>query len=128
QRLRAALEQEPVGLPDAGGDIVVAARARGGQRQDERRQNQRVGAGTRTCAHAGTELSTSQRYSASRPSARVTAGANPRSVFASVVSAYVSRMSPFCAGSRRTFSGRPVSRSTIASTSLTDTRDPPPML
>src|SRR5262249_51321727 len=69
-----------------------------------------------------------QSHSRDRPSASVTVGRKERSRRAAVVSANVSRMSPFCASSRRTFSRCPVTSSTARRTSARASRRPPPTL
>ena len=54
---------------------------------------------------------------AARPCSRVTDGAKPRSACAKVVSAYVSRMSPFCGGCRSMSRARPDTRPMSSKTS-----------
>src|SRR5262249_44597148 len=118
---RSFVEQELVRLERAGRNrsrTVAGTGARASQRNDEDQMRRRR-------FH---DMRSNHLYSAASPSSRVTLGLKPRSARASRVSAEVCRISPFCAESTGMRGWRPDTRPIIASTSLIETREPPPIL
>ena len=79
-------------------------------------ENQKSGEVEPPRSHMHQRVPANQSYSAASPCSRPTRGSKPRSARASDVSAYVCRMSPFCAGSTVMRGVRPVTRAMISKT------------